>query len=239
MTAPEEITVPNPDASQEKKQPVKVNRAKKEKKRELVHEVEQLSEELQTKIRKLLVDGATFEDTIAFLDQSANVKLTLMAVENYFRAQVDLQEERIRRQVETAEKLTSALKDPKSAHAKLAGAVLFAGLMRLSNKTAASDMQNAIKVKGQAESNQLKEDVLKLRIKKMRSENRMMEARLEHEIEKIKALKHQFERLQKEFEREGKGQRVGPETLKRIQEIYGLLSEPEPGAENNGQTAQA
>ena len=228
-----------PGANQEGKEPLNVKKAKRGKKSEPVHEVEQLVPELQAKVRRLLVNGATFEDTTASLEESAHVKLTIRAVENYFRAQVDIQEERILRQVETADKLKKALRDPKSAHAKLAEAVLFTGLMGLSSKTAASDMQNAIKVKSQAESNRLKEDTQKLRVRKVRSDNRMMKARLQHELEKIKALKHRFERLQKEVEREGKSQRVGPETIKRIQEIYGLLSEPEPKAENNGQTAEA
>ncbi len=228
-----------PDVNQEGKEPLNEKKAKRGKKSEPVHEVEQLVPELQAKVRKLLVDGATFEDTIAFLEESAHVKLTIRAVENHFRAQVDIQEERILRQVETAENLKKALKDPKSAHAQLAEAVLFTGLMRLSNKTAATDIQNAIKVKSQAESNRLKEDTLKLRVRKLQSDNRMMKVRLEHELEKIADLRQKVEKVRNEFDRAGKSQRVGPETMKRIQEIYGLLSEPTTEGEKNGQTAEA
>jgi F0F1-type ATP synthase epsilon subunit len=218
---------------------VKGKTSQKDQKKGPVHDVAQLDQKLRDLVCKLLVEGATFEDTAATIQESAGEKLTVRAVENFFRADLGIQEERIKRQVLLARKLKRALRNPDSAHAELAEAVLFTGLMGLHNNTAGVSMQSAVRLKSQDESTRLKQDSQQLRKAKFQTDQQMAQIRRKHELKKLEMLKDKVKKLKQEFEDKDEGQRVKPETIKRIQEIYGLLSEPSSSKENNAQASGA
>ena len=94
-----------------------------------------LSEDMRDLVSEMLVTGASFEDTAGLVNEHEDVGLTLRTVENFFRANLKLQQKRIRRQLELAQRLKTALiKEPASPESELAVAVLFTGLMALNRK---------------------------------------------------------------------------------------------------------
>jgi hypothetical protein len=94
-----------------------------------------LSEDMRDLVSEMLVTGASFEDTAGLVNEHEDVGLTLRTVENFFRANLELQQKRIRRQLELAQRLKTALiKEPTSPESELAEAVLFTGLMALNRR---------------------------------------------------------------------------------------------------------
>jgi hypothetical protein len=228
-----------PNEEQSKPHSAKAGKRKKPAKNEPVHDVGDLSSSLKDKVREMLVTGATFEDVAAWLYESENVKLTIRALENHFRAHMDIQAERIKRQMELVETLKKAAGDPENPHAKLAEAALITGLMGLRERTAKLVLQNAIKVRSQEEGNRLKTESHRLRTKKFQRDERLAQVRLKHELAKLRVLRDKFSKVKHELEQKEKGHGVNPETLKRIQEIYGLLSEPATQAQKNVPVSEA
>jgi len=94
-----------------------------------------LSEDMRDLVSEMLITGASFEDTAGLVNEHEDVGLTLRTVENFFRADLKLQQKRIRRQLELAQRLKAALlKEPASPESELAEAVLFTGLMALNRR---------------------------------------------------------------------------------------------------------
>jgi hypothetical protein len=94
-----------------------------------------LSEDMRDLVSEMLGTGASFEDTAGLVNEHEDVGLTLRTVENFFRANLKLQQKRIRRQLELAQRLKTALiKEPTSPESELAEAVLFTGLMALNRR---------------------------------------------------------------------------------------------------------
>jgi glutamate-1-semialdehyde aminotransferase len=185
------------------------------------HDLDQAPNDVQAKVGKLLEDGATVENTVATLKESGIALITERTVENYYR-----------RQMENMDRLKRALKDPASAQARLAEAVLMTGLLGLREKAQASNMQNAIKVQTERESHSVTSTIAKLKIKKMNAETEMLRVKLQHEQEKINQLKLAMDRLQESVQSSG-GARLQPEAIQRIQEIYGLLADSKPCVEEH------
>lgn len=178
-------------------------------------------------VTQMLADGATFEDTVEAVNEAEEEKITLRAVESYFRSNQRLQQDRIRRQVDTARRLKAALTDPQSAQAELAEAVLFTGLMGLNKRSAGTQLQQALRVKDQQENLRLKEEAVRLRSERFDLDRKMLETRLKAERAKLDLLTGKVEQLKQAAEREATGNNLSPEIIKQIHEIYGLVSPEE------------
>lgn len=190
----------------------------------LCTDVKKLSKERISLVTQMLTDGATFEDTVEAVNETEEEKITLRAVENFFRSNHKLQQSRIRRQVETARKLKAALTDPKSGQSELAEAVLFTGLMGLNKRSAGAQLQQAFKVKDQQENLRLKEETFRLKSERFDLDRKMLETRLKAEQAKLELLTGKVTLLKQTAEREAKGNNLSPEIIKQIHEIYGLVS---------------
>ena len=198
----------------------------KKRSRTVHSEVSKLPAELRGLVERMLVEGATFEDTVEAVNERGPEGVTLKAIEDFFRSSLALQQQRIKRQVQTAEALKKALGDPRSGLAQLADAVLLTGLMRLNKRGADFDFHDAMKEYYQRENLRLKQEVVDLKKSKLELEQKMARARMKTELVKWKLAKGRIIELKRAVEANGKNQKLGPETIQKIQEIYGLVSEP-------------
>ncbi|HLI30097.1 MAG TPA: hypothetical protein VKV79_03225 [Terriglobia bacterium] len=197
--------------------------------RKIVTKVDELSPDAQHTVRDMLVNGFTFEDVVEVVNDLGEDMIEVRAVEKYFRSDLNVQTDRIRRQLETARTLKQALKDPDSGQAELAEAVLITGLMGLRKHDEASKLQRAFRVKDQQENQQLKKDTYRLKAKKFELDKKVLDARLRSEVAKRELLQAKVFQLKQAVDRESHDHVLGPETIQRIQEIYGLVSNSEPG----------
>ena len=69
----------------------------------IVHaNVTDLPADLRQVVEQMLRDGATFEDVVDAVEERGRDRVSLVAVENYFRSNLVLQHDRARRQLATA-----------------------------------------------------------------------------------------------------------------------------------------
>lgn len=185
--------------------------------------------ELQRKVaEKMLIEGATFEDAMEVVNEESEKKVTLRAIESYFRSDVRLQQKRILHMLQTARDLKQALANPESGRSDLAEAVLITGLMGLSRGDARLRFQGALRLKDQEENNRLKKEVFRLKNEKLDLDRRFLEVRLKTESAKRDLITSRLAQLKEAVERKGEDHVLGPDIIQQIQEIYGLVSVREP-----------
>lgn len=189
----------------------------------------ELTESQRSVVAKMLIEGATFEDAMEAVNDGSEEEVPLRAIEGYFRSNVSLQQQRIRHMLQTARCLKQTLADPESGRSDLAEAVLITGLMGLSRGEARLRFQSALRVKDQQENKRLKEKSFRLKSEKLDLDRRFLEVRLKTEIAKRDLITNRLAQLKEAVEGKGEDRALGPDIIKQIQEIYGLVSVTESG----------
>ena len=197
------------------------------------HDLDDATPEVLAKVRQLLVNGNTFEDTVAILAGSGKAIVTLPAVKNHYRSHLDIQEERINRQLGAADTLKKALKDPSCAQGRLAEAVLLTGLMGVNDKTEAAGVPNAMRVQSEQDSFRLKSDMARVQTRKLQADVQLLRIKLKYEQERVQRMEQRSEEVKQALQ-DGVGPGMKPEAIQRIQEIYGLLTDSSPQAKKHG-----
>ncbi|PYV22545.1 MAG: hypothetical protein DMG24_16335 [Acidobacteria bacterium] len=163
----------------------------------------------------MLVNGATFEDTTEYINQRHQEEggaqgITLAAVKHYFRSNLDMQRRRVRCMQEAAQTLKDALKgDPDSAQADLANAFITTGLMGLDRQGSAYSVKDA---------------------QRAYEARRIADQRIKTEVLKRENMASKLHDLKQAIAKESQGHGLGPETLQKIQAIYGLIGKQEAEA---------
>ena len=198
--------------------------------RPLCANVTDLSDELRGLVETMLVDGGTFEDVVEAVKERGKEQITLHAVQNFFRSNLGLQQQRIKRQRETAQALRQALGDPASGQQELADAILMTGLMRVSRRGSEFSAKDAVYEKYERENLRLKQELSKQKEQKLRLDKRIALTRWKSEQTRTELARARLLELQQMLDARKGQQHLGPETLQKIQEIYGLIGEQNQAA---------
>ncbi|MBI1940598.1 MAG: hypothetical protein HYS33_03720 [Acidobacteria bacterium] len=182
-------------------------------------------------IDDLLVDGATFEDVVESVEEQEPGRLPLHVVATYFRSNMHLQKRRVLRQVEKAQELKKSLGDPASAEAKLADAIFMTGYMGVTRKGAEIKLKDIESIRLGKENLRLRNRVLRHRQKENRQQRRYRRLREDVMKKKLEFYKLKTAALKKAMAAESKQNKLGPETMRAIQEIYGIATIPSLPAE--------
>jgi hypothetical protein len=194
---------------------------------EVVNEVLDLPPKQQDLVHKLLKEGSTFEDVVEAVNARGPKHITLNAVQTFFRGNRVLQTQRARRQVEDAEALLESVdKDPKSAEARLARATFLTGYSRVNRNASVVTPREAARYRLECENLNLKQRILMLQRKK--AEQDLEYSRARTNLIQLTHAKMQGEllRLERELRAHHAGDPIGPEMLRRIQQLYGLACQP-------------
>lgn len=197
-------------------------------------DVRELPARLHKLVDKRLTSGSTFEDTVKEINALGREQILQEAVEAYFRSNVRLQQARVQTISRMVTHLSQSLKDPNSAQAPFAEAVLLTGLMGLMGQRPGGDVQQAVRAKDQDVNFRLREEASQLKAKKSTLELQMMKARLYAEKAKLTLVKAKLEQIQRVLARDAAGTSLSPEMIQRIQEVYGIVSN-EPATKPDGQ----
>jgi len=206
--------------------------------RTLHTDVAHLPAELRQRVEQLLVEGSTFEDVVEAVDERGGDGITLTAVESFFRGNLALQQERVRRQVETVQALKKAMGKSRSSQGRLAEAALLTGLMRLSRKGAEVNFKDVMRARAQGENLILKRQLLRLKARKAVQDHELNRARLRAEHARWQLTKARVIELKRSLEVEGKPKRINRDVLQKIREIYGLVTLPTAPAVGEETTRQ-
>src|SRR5579875_2546148 len=190
-----------------------------------VNDAGQLPANMRELAERMLVEGATFEDVQDSLNERG-VPVTLQAVQNLYRSNLELQKRRIQFQVERAQALKEALANPGSVDAELAYAAMLTGLQRLERKDGGLTLRDAIRSTLERRNIQLRRKLLNMQIEREMEERRFRKTRLHAEIAKLHLTRTKLAQLQEELKRQKGGATLGRTAMEKIQEIYGLLQIP-------------
>lgn len=196
-------------------------------------DVGRLPDYLQKLVKRLLVQGATFQDVVDAVQETPGDGITLQAVQDYFRRDLDIQQERIKRQVAGAKALREAAGiklNPEDQ--KLAGeigvldAVILTGLMRLNRDQIEMDANDARHEKLVRQNLELKRQTL--RMERMRKEEYCQRERVKAraELARARLLEGKLKVLLKGLKPVEQTQRLSPQAYQQIQEVYGLIKAP-------------
>lgn len=177
-------------------------------------------------VEKMIIEGATLEDIVEAVGERGKIRVSLQAIQNFFRSRLDLQQRRIKRQLETARALKKALGDPKSGESELADAVLLTGLMRVNRHAAEFRARDAVAERFQRDNLRLRQQTAKLRQQKFNLDKRLVVMHLKTEVLKWEVVQEKLLELRRSLESQKCTKRLGPEAFQKIQEIYGLVHEP-------------
>jgi hypothetical protein len=192
-----------------------------------VNDVLKLEKNERDLVDKLLKEGSTFEDVVEGLNARGGQLITLNAVKTYFQGNRLLQTQRALRQVEDAETLLASLdKDPESAEARLARATFLTGYSRVNRNTSEVTPREAARYRMECENLNLKHQILVMQRQKTKQE--LDYSRAKTRLIEITQGKMQGDllRLERELRAHQIGDPLAPDILQRIQQLYGLASQP-------------
>ncbi len=182
---------------------------------------------LKALVDKMLTEGVTFEDVVEAVNARGGKRITLNAVKTYFQGNRDLQTQRALRQVEDAEALLASLdKNPKSAEARLARATFLTGYSRVNRDASVVNPREAARYRMECENLNLKRQILVMQRKKAKQELEYSRARTNLILITQAKMQGDILRLEGELRAHHAGDPIGPEVLEKIQQLYGLCSQP-------------
>lgn len=197
---------------------------------EPVADVAALDPALQELVRSMLVEGATFEDVAEAVKERSGAGVTLGAVKHFFRSRLDVQQERVRRQLEVAAKLRQAAGNPESAEGELVGALILSGLQAVNRRNAELSVKDVARNRMLDENLALRNQMLRQNARESERRQKLLEKRLEFEIKRLDLLRRKLGKVKKIVRPGQPGPRITDEAYRQILEIYGLLDE-KPGSQ--------
>ncbi len=189
-------------------------------------DVRELPDDLAKLVERMLTEGATFEDVCEAVNERGGPAVTLQAVQNHYRGNLELQKSRIQFQLERARQLKESFAHPDSAEAQLANAAILMGLQSLTRKGAELTLRDALRARLERENLLLKQDLLRMKLAREEEDQRLRRTKMYAELIKWQAAKLKIQQLRRQLMQEGKTKMLGPEAMEKIQEIYGLLRIP-------------
>ncbi len=196
-------------------------------------DVGKLPDYLQKLVKRLLVQGATFQDVVEAVMEAPGDGVSLQAVQDYFRRDLDIQQERIKRQVACAKAMREAAGIRLSPDdQKLAGeiglldAVIMTGLMRLNRDEIEIDANDARHEKLVRQNLELKRQTLRMERAKKEEECQRVRIKARAELARARLLEAKLKELRQSLKPVEKSQRLSPQAYQQIQEVYGLIKAP-------------
>jgi hypothetical protein len=174
----------------------------------------------------MLVEGYTFEDTLETVNARAAKPLTLGEVEHFYRSNLDVQKGRIHHLIGNFEKLITDLGNLQTAEGKLAEATFLNGYLNLHRPGAGIGPWQAERWRHEKETLKLRLRNVEMKEQRARELHELHRIKIRHDLARLKILRKKIIQLEALIRSAQRGRRLGGETLQRIQEIYGIVTEP-------------
>ena len=190
-------------------------------------DVKKLGKDLEDLVSNMLTEGSTFEDVVEAINERGGDRITLQAVQNYFQGNRKLQTDRVQDIVTGCNELLATIdKDPESALAQLARATFMTGYLRLHREAAVITPKEAEHARLERLTQSLKHQLLVSQKGRTAEALKYMRARTQLILLYQEKVREEIWRLQQQAQAHRPGEPIGPEMLERIQQLYGLTSQP-------------
>jgi hypothetical protein len=185
----------------------------------------ELSADQRKAARELLIQGATFENVVLTLGARGQ-RVSLLAVENFFRADPELHALRAKRTIQVARTIRTECEGGDPGDIELADAVIMTGLQRLRSATAELNVNEALRRRNERELTHLRAQNLVLKGRESHAKRDLYRARGRVLNVQWRTAREKLKQIKDEVVNAKKGELSGPELASRIQEIYGLIEAP-------------
>jgi hypothetical protein len=221
----------------------KQNEAEKQPEPELkeIQQAALLPEAMRPELRELLVQGATIEGAAQSVNarvwddpalkpsgQRVRYNVTCDAIREYYNADRELQCARAQYLVEGTEAITRSLSKTgnlKEGEARYIEAVVMTGLARINDKDAPLSIKDSLRARAERDVLELKIRLAKLKAAETmwhrayeKSQKALLDQKKEFVFEQTVKLRDMMRKLEKK-------KNLTPETIRKIQETYGILAE--------------
>ena len=223
----------------------------------IVHDVRLLPPPIQQAIRNFIIAGASVENAM----QNANERMdwfdspdgaapalkdrprfhvTFEAVQHYLSSDLQLQRERAHYLVENAETIIKSFSkdgDLEEGEKRYALAVVMSGLQNVNVKDGSVTVKDVLRNRQLSYNLHLKTLILRAELSEISQRTHLMKAQSRLIVERAAFVHQQTVKLQDLVRKLEKKKSITPETLQKIQEVYGILAEnvaqasPEPTLE--------
>ncbi len=211
---------------------------------QIIHQVHLLPEAMAQALRELIVQGASPEFAADELNKRkdwdgppkaeahsihpvVHPVITLPAVQQYCRADLDLQRERAHYLVQTSEAITRSLSETgnlEEGDSRYVHAVVMTGLTKINQGDSSLSTKEAIKARDEALNLQLKNRLLRLQVQDGVRREAYLKAQKDLNLAKKCFVQAQTRELRDVVRKLAKKKNLTPETLQKIQETYGILA---------------
>ena len=212
---------------------------------QLVHQVHMLPEAMAQALREMIVQGASPEFAADEVNKRhdwdgppkaesrsthpvTHPEITLPAVQQYCRADRDLQRERAHYLVQSAEAITSSLSESgnlEEGDSRYVHAVVMTGLTKINQADSSLSTKEAIKARDEGLNLKLRNRLLRLRDMEAARRVSYTEAQRKLTDAKRNFVQAQTRELRKMVGKLAKSKNLTPDTLRKIQETYGILAQ--------------
>jgi hypothetical protein len=190
-------------------------------------DVKALGPELEKLVSTMLGEGSTVEDVVEAINERGGDRITLQAVQNYFQGNPKLQAQRVHNIVAGSDELLATIdKDPESALAQLARATFMTGYLRLHREAALITPKDAEHARLERLTQSLKRQLLVVQKGRAVLALKLMRAQTQLILLNQEKVREEIWKLQQQAKAHRPGEPMGPEMLERIQQLYGLASQP-------------
>lgn len=196
--------------------------------------VGEIAPEVKAQLDELIIEGATLEGATSAINEGSKFSVALSGVEHYVRSNIDLQRRRIQYIAHTTSAITEHVPgDADAVEKQLINALIMAGLLKINEKDASPFLNSMMLRRAEVTNLRLRNRLMRWKEK----ENRMLEKRLEAQTQLMRArtefVEGQTAKLLEFVRKLEKKRSITPETLQKIQEIYGLLAQNVASASPN------
>jgi len=170
---------------------------------------------LQRRAGRLLVAGASFEETLGELHRRGAEEVSLKAVQDFFRSHLEVQRQRIERQRRAVEELKQALGGPESQRRSLAEAALCTGLAELTSANGP--------YRGQLNNYRLQLHTLRLKRHNATLGQRVAQTRLKLAMARWEMARLGLAELERELEQELGHRHLGLPAIAQVRNLRALM----------------
>jgi hypothetical protein len=185
-----------------------------------------IAPEILPELDELIIEGWTLEGAAAAINESGKYTVALSSVEHYFRSNIDLQRRRIQFISRTASAITEHLPgNPDSPEKQIVNALVMGGLLKSNEKDAYTNLNIMMLRRAEIINLELRNKLMEGKTIENRLQKKHLEAQTQLMRARTEFVEGQTEKLREFVRKLEKKKNITPDTLEKIQAIYGLMSQ--------------
>lgn len=175
-------------------------------------------------LEEYFIEGASLEGAVEAINENDDFQVTLSAVAHHFRSRIDLQCRRVQYITATAAAITEGLPgDPASPENRLMDVLIMGGLVKVNEQDGSGFLNSMIMRRLEGANLVLKNRLMRWKEKENVLREKQVKAQTGLLVSRQRLITEQTKKLGDFVKKLERKRNITPETLQKIQDIYGIL----------------